>query len=784
MINEYNSLKKKLIKNEFKNLNSAQLDAVLTSKGALLILAGAGSGKTTTVVNKIAYLLKYGDCFDNSSSLPSAVNESFITYMKTFADGGFPPDDYIVDVIKNNPVSPYNILAFTFTNKAANEMKERISNIAGDIVSDMWIGTFHSICVKILRRNIEKLDGYSSNFVIYDTADQITLIKMCLSRLGFSEKEFPPKEVLGCIGRAKDNLIEPEEFCDTADTQKTQDIGSIYKVYQKYLKENNAVDFDDIINLTVNLLIKYPEVKNYYSEKFLHVLVDEYQDTNRAQYELIALLSSHHKNLCVVGDDDQSIYGWRGADIRNIINFEDTFNGCKVIRLEQNYRSTANILNAANSIISNNQNRKGKTLWTTGEDGEKISCFVAADDRDEAYNVVSKIDLLTREKDALYSDFAILYRTHSQSRVIEDTFIRNGIPYNIIGGLRFYERKEIKDILAYLKLIVNPSDNVSFKRIINFPKRGIGNKTVEHLENISANNEISMYNIASNPDFPQLSKNKASLLEFSNVLKDLADFSKDNPADEVIKHLLEKIPLIKEYEKEGEVDAKTRIDNIEELVSMAVELKEKENIVSLEEFLEYSSLITDTDISDEKSSNQITLMTVHAAKGLEYPYVFIVGLEEGLFPKTDFFTEDASKIEEERRLCYVAITRAKKRLYISRATRRLSFGRIVQNDPSRFIAEFPKNLISVEGTELKPAVDFASTTSKYKPTFAKYTPPQSKADTFVDTKEYTVGTKVFHKKFGTGKIAKVDVSEKMTILQIDFEKFGRKNIISTVVEIL
>ncbi len=784
MINEYNSLKHKLIKNEFKNLNSAQLDAVLTSKGALLILAGAGSGKTTTVVNKIAYLLKYGDCFDSLAPLPAAVNESFITYMKTFADGGFAPDEYITDVIKNNPVSPYNILAFTFTNKAANEMKERISNIVGDTALDMWIGTFHSICVKILRRNIDKIDGYSSNFVIYDAADQITLIKMCLSRLGFAEKEFPPKEVLGYIGRAKDNLIEPEEFCDTADTKKEQDIGSIYKIYQKYLKENNAVDFDDIINLTVNLLKKHPEVKKSYSEKFQHVLVDEYQDTNRAQYELIELLSSHHKNLCVVGDDDQSIYGWRGADIRNIINFEDTFSGCKVIRLEQNYRSTGNILNAANSIISNNLNRKGKTLWTTGEDGEKISCFVASDDRDEAYNVVNKIDMLMREEDASYSDFAVLYRTHSQSRVIEDSFIRNGLPYNIIGGLRFYERKEIKDILAYLKLVVNPSDNVSFKRIINFPKRGIGNKTIEHLETLSADNEISMFNLASNPDFPELSKSRASLLEFSKVLKELAEFSKDNSADEVIKHLLSRVPLIEEYEKEGEVDAKTRIDNIEELVSMAVELKEKENITSVEEFLEYSSLITDTDISDENGSNQITLMTVHAAKGLEYPYVFIVGLEEGLFPKTDFFTEDASKIEEERRLCYVAVTRAKKRLFISRATRRLSFGRIVQNDPSRFISEFPENLISVEGFEFKPPADFVSSDYDYKPTYTKYTPPASKVDTFVDTKKYTAGTKVFHKKFGTGTIAKVDVSEKMTILQIDFEKFGRKYIISTVVEII
>lgn len=784
MLSKYNELKKQLIKNEFKHLNSAQLKAALTSGGALLILAGAGSGKTTTVISRIAYLLKYGQAFDDSSVLPENVDENFITYMQSFADCGMAPDDYITDVIKDEPVLPYNVLAFTFTNKAANEMKERVSSIIGDSVYDMWIGTFHSVCMKILRRNIDKLGGYTSNFVIYDTADQITLVKMCLERLNISEKFLPPKEILGYIGRAKDNLTEPDEFELEADSAKAADVANVYKLYQKYLRENNALDFDDIINLTIKLLKTHEEVRKYYADKFYHVLVDEYQDTNRAQYELISLLSSKHKNLCVVGDDDQSIYGWRGADIRNIIDFENTFSGCKVIRLEQNYRSTKTILDAANNIIKNNENRKGKTLWTQSDTGEKINCYLASDDRDEADKIISVISEITNDESAFYRDFAVLYRTHSQSRIIEDALVRNAIPYKIIGGLRFYERKEIKDVLAYLKLIVNPLDNVSLKRIINFPKRGIGQTTVTSLEQLSATEEKSMLEIISDDSYPELAKARTKLLSFYDVIKNLAEFSNDHTPAELIKELLSQTHLLDEYAKEGEVDAKTRTDNIEELVSMAVELEETENIKILSEFLEYTSLITDTDISDE-SADQVTLMTVHAAKGLEYPYVFIVGLEEGLFPKTDPFSVDNTKLEEERRLCYVAITRAKKRLFLSHARRRLSFGRIVQNDPSRFIAELPAELINFErgftGASETPRVEISS--AQPKP-FKKFVPPAFAENTFADTKEYSVGTSVMHKKFGEGIIASVDASSKMTILTVDFKQFGRKNIISTAVEII
>lgn len=783
MLSRYNELKKQLIKNEFKHLNSAQLKAALTSSGALLILAGAGSGKTTTVISRIAYLMKYGSAYDNSHILPPNVDENFLTYMQSFADCGMAPDDYITDVIKENPVLPYNVLAFTFTNKAANEMKERVSAIAGDSVYDMWIGTFHSVCMKILRRNIDKLGGYTSNFVIYDTADQIILVKMCLERLNISEKFLPPKEVLGYIGRAKDNLTEPDEFELEADSSKAQDVANIYKLYQKYLRENNAVDFDDIINLTIKLLKTHEDVRKYYADKFHHVLVDEYQDTNRAQYELISLLSGKHKNLCVVGDDDQSIYGWRGADIRNIIDFENTFSGCSVIRLEQNYRSTKTILDAANSVIKNNLNRKGKTLWTQSDDGEKISCYLASDDRDEADKIISVINDTISSDGAFYRDFAVLYRTHSQSRIIEDALVRNAIPYKIIGGLRFYERKEIKDVLAYLKLIVNPLDNVSLKRIINFPKRGIGQTTVSQLEQLSATEEKSMLELIAE-DYPELLKAKTKLLGFYDTIKSLSDFSADHTPAELIKELLSKTLLLEEYAKEGEIDVKTRTDNIEELVSMAVELEETENIKTLSEFLEYTSLITDTDVSDE-SADQITLMTVHAAKGLEYPYVFIVGLEEGLFPKTDPFSIDTSKLEEERRLCYVAITRAKKKLYLSHTRRRLSFGRIMQNDPSRFISELPSELISFE-----KAFSFGSETphteisqSVPKP-IKKFVPPAFAENTFTDTKEYSIGTSVMHKKFGEGVIASVDASSKMTILTVDFKQFGRKNIISTAIEII
>ena len=785
MLQEYNYLKQQLIKKEFEHLNSAQLKAALTSRGALLILAGAGSGKTTTVISRIAYLLKYGSAYDESLNLPACVDENFIAYMKSFVDSGFPADEYISDIIAENPVAPNNILAFTFTNKAANEMKERVAAIIGDSVYDMWIGTFHSVCMKILRRNIDRLGKYTSNFVIYDTADQITLVKMCLDRLGFSEKVLPPKEILGYIGRAKDNLTEPDEFEDNASSAKEADIAKVYKIYQRYLAENNAVDFDDIINLTIKLFKQFNEVREFYANKFHHVLVDEYQDTNRAQYELISLLSSKHKNLCVVGDDDQSIYGWRGADIRNIIDFEITFPNCTVIRLEQNYRSTKNILDAANSIIANNKNRKGKTLWTSSDEGGKIHCYEAADDRDEADKIISLISGISDKEGTDYRDFAVLYRTHSQSRIIEDALVRNGLPYKIIGGLRFYERKEIKDVLAYLKLIVNPLDNVSLKRIINFPKRGIGQATVANLEELSASEGKSMLEILSSPEFPELSKAKNKLLEFHSLIAGLTEFSANNTTAETLKELIKRTHLTDEYEKEGEVDAKTRMDNIEELVSMAVELQETENIITPADFLEYTSLITDTDVSDE-SADQITLMTVHAAKGLEYPYVFIVGLEEGLFPKTDPFLDDMIKLEEERRLCYVAVTRAKKQLFLSHARRRLSFGRIMQNDPSRFISELPYDLIEFEkGFRSMPENSFSVKTDSVQPRqIKKFTPPSFTENTFSDTKTYTAGSAVIHKKFGRGIIASVDASSKMTILTVDFEQFGRKNIISTAVEVI
>ena len=781
MLEKYNALKKQLIEKEFSHLNPAQLSAALTSEGALLILAGAGSGKTTTVISRIAYLLKYGSAYNDSKVLPLGADENFLKYMESFASANVAPDDFIVDIIKENPVSPYNILAFTFTNKAANEMKDRVSKIAGNIVNDMWIGTFHSICVKILRRNIDKLGKYTNNFVIYDTADQITLIKMCLSRLGFSEKVYPPKEVLGHIGRAKDCLIEPSEYAESADSSKMSDIAIIYKTYQKYLQENNALDFDDIINLTIKILKNNKDVKKYYADKFQHVLVDEYQDTNRAQYELISLLSSGHGNLCVVGDDDQSIYGWRGADIQNIIDFEKNYKNCKVIRLEQNYRSTKNILKAANNIISNNENRKGKTLWTSSEEGENIHCYEASDDRDEANNVISRISSLENVK---YSDIAVLYRTHSQSRVIEDAFVRKSIPYKIIGGLRFYERKEIKDLLGYLKLIVNPLDNVSFKRVVNFPKRGIGSTTISILEELSSREENSMLEIALNPHYDELSKSRTKLAEFSSIITKLSRFAEENSVSDTIEEIISSTKMIEEYEKEGEVDYKTRVDNINELISMAVELEEKEDITTIQEFLEYTSLITDSDVSDD-SIDQVTLMTVHAAKGLEFPYVFIVGLEEGLFPKLDPFSSDNTKLEEERRLCYVAITRAKKKLFLSHARRRLSCGRFMQNNPSRFIDELPSNLIDFE-REFTTTVerDFTTEyTSKPQKPIKRFTPPSFTENTFVDANKYNSGMIVLHKKFGKGIIASVDSSSKMTILTVDFEQFGRKNIISTSVEV-
>ncbi|QNU67576.1 DNA helicase PcrA [Ruminiclostridium herbifermentans] len=632
-------------------LNKEQKEAVLHNEGPLLILAGAGSGKTRVLTHRIAYL------------------------------------------IKEQGVYPSSILAITFTNKAAREMRERIDSLIGDLSNDMWVGTFHSICIRILRRDIEKL-GYDRSFVIYDTTDQQVVIKECLKELNLSDKNFPPKSVLETIGKQKDELIDAEHFEKLyASDFRMGKIAKVYKLYEKKLKNNNALDFDDIIMNTIKLFKQCREVLEYYQKKFRYILVDEYQDTNTAQYTLVRMLSEVHQNLCVVGDDDQSIYGWRGANIRNILDFEKDFRNCKTIKLEQNYRSTQNILDAANFVISNNTGRKCKRLWTENKGGNKIVVCENDNEHEEAMYTAREIQRLINEENRKFKDFAVLYRINAQSRVLEEMFMREGLPYKIVGGLKFYDRKEIKDIIAYLRLIQNPADNVSLKRIINVPKRGIGDTTVEHAENIAIENGVSIFTIISDArEYSALGRAAQKLDAFAKMILRLRTIKETISITELLDMVINDTGILKEYEVENTVEAQSRIENIKELKSVALEFEKQNELNSLEEFLANISLVSDLDNLEEEQ-DYVVLMTMHSAKGLEFPVVFIPGMEEGVFPGYRAITEGPEQLEEERRLCYVGITRAREKLYLSNARFRTLFGNSSYNRPSRFLSEIPENLI-------------------------------------------------------------------------------------------
>lgn len=632
-------------------LNKEQKDAVLHNEGPLLILAGAGSGKTRVLTNRIAYL------------------------------------------IKEQGVFPSNILAITFTNKAAREMRERIDNLIGDLSNDMWVGTFHSICIRILRRDIDKL-GYDKSFVIYDTQDQQVVIKECIKELNINEKNFPPKSVLEAIGKQKDELIDAAHFEKLyASDFRLGKISKLYSLYQKKLKNNNALDFDDIIMNTIRLFQQNPEVINYYQRKFRYILVDEYQDTNTAQYTLVRSLSEAHGNLCVVGDDDQSIYGWRGANIRNILDFEKDFKGCKTVKLEQNYRSTQHILDAANHVIRNNTGRKSKSLWTDNKDGSKIVMCENDNEHEEALYAAREIQRLIREDDRKFKDFAVLYRINAQSRVLEEMFMREGLPYKIVGGQKFYDRKEIKDIIAYLRLIQNPADNVSLKRVINVPKRGIGDATVDLAEDLALESGVPIFSVISNADeCPSLKRAANKLGNFSTMIMKLRTMKENMGIADLLEMVVDDTGILREYEIENTVEAQSRIENIKELKSVAMEFEKQSEDNSLEEFLAHISLVSDLDNLEEEQ-DYVVLMTMHSAKGLEFPVVFIPGMEEGVFPGYRAITEGPEQLEEERRLCYVGITRAREKLYLSNARFRTLFGNSSYNKPSRFLSEIPEELI-------------------------------------------------------------------------------------------
>ena len=633
-----------------EGLNDKQKEAVLNTDGPCLVIAGAGSGKTKVLTHKIAYLMAE----------------------------------------KN--IKPWNILAITFTNKAANEMKQRVENLVGEAAKDMWIGTFHSICVRILRKTIDRI-GFDSSFLIFDTSDQKTLIKECMKTLKIDDKMFTDKSVLAEISNGKNEMLEPKAYMvKYAGDFRREKIGEIYELYQKRLKENNAIDFDDIINFTIKILTENPDILEYYSEKFKYILVDEYQDTNKAQFTLVTILASRYGNITVVGDNDQGIYSFRGADISNILNFEKDYPGTKIIKLEQNYRCTGNILNAANAVIKHNENKYEKKLWTQNDEGELPTIHRADDEYDEGRYIVEQINHLKREEYFKNSDFVILYRMNSQSRAIEEILRREDIPYKIVGGLKFYERKEIKDIISYLRLIYNPSDNISLKRVINEPKRGIGKTSVDNVQEISENTGTSMFEIIKNAEQYGLNRLKANSQEFINLIEEMRSKINDLSISEIIKETLNKSGYVKALEAEDTTEAESRIQNLEEFLTVAIEFEEQEAENSLADFLEGITLSSDID-GMEETEDSVTLMTLHSAKGLEFNTVFLVGMEEGIFPGYKSIGEP-KELEEERRLFYVGITRAKRYLYLTCSRKRTIFGSTSYNAISRFVNEIPKDLLN------------------------------------------------------------------------------------------
>lgn len=722
-----------------KGLNDRQREAVLHTGGPLLILAGAGSGKTRVLTHRIAYLIEEKEVF------------------------------------------PGNILAITFTNKAANEMKERVASLLDGDVDNIWMGTFHSIGVRILRRDIDKI-GYERSFSIYDRDDQITLMKECIKEKDLNKDIYKEKSVLATISSLKDGMISPDTYINqNYNDFYRRNVGELYALYQKKLKQNNALDFDDLIIKTLELLRTEPMVLDYYQKKFKYIFIDEFQDTNKSQYELVRLLSNKHRNLCVVGDDDQSIYKFRGADITNILNFEKDFSDSKIIKLEQNYRSTKNILDVANHVIKNNSERKDKSLWTNNEEGDLVVVETLPDSQDEAYFVASMVEKLMDEgyKPA---DFAILYRTNAQSRSFEEAFMKRNIPYKIVGGLRFYDRREIKDILAYLKLIQNPNDDISLKRIINVPRRGIGNSTMEKIEEYASSVGESIYTILQDLEgIPNLSTRAINnLKEFVGIIDNLMGVRDQMGIKDFMGEVLDQTGYIKDLEKEDSIESRTRLENIKEFVSVAIDFEVRNPEGTLEDFLANVSLLSDVD-KTEDLDNSATMLTVHSAKGLEFPVVFLVGMEEGLFPISRAL-EDELELEEERRLCYVAITRAQKLLFITHAKIRTIYGNVNYSLPSRFIDEIPENLtttieenngLAKEGKrQLINVIDYTKRSDSSTPQS-----PSNKGDV-------KVGARVSHKKWGVGTVVQVKDREgdKEIVIAFD-EPTGLKRLLLSIAPI-
>ena len=770
-------LKKRALEKVFARMNEKQREAVFQINGPLLILAGAGSGKTTVVVNRIANMIKFGNGYQ-STAMPEGITGDDLQFLEGFAAGRASDEARLVNLCAFHPVRPWNILAITFTNKAAGELKDRLVAMLGEDANDIQASTFHSACVRILRRDIDKI-GYDRKFGIYDSDDSQRVVKEALKNLQADDKMFTPKSVAGAISRMKDELKSPEQALDEAGNDyRRRMIARVYAEYQKTLRSNTALDFDDIIGLTVRLFRENPEVLSYYQNRFRYIMVDEYQDTNHAQFTLVEMLSRQYKNICVVGDDDQSIYKFRGANIENILNFEEQFEDTKVIRLEQNYRSTQNILDAANSVIAHNTERKGKTLWTDNAAGDKVYWYHAQDEQGEAMFIGQTI-LDDVAKGAKFSDHAVLYRMNALSNNLEKYFVRTSIPYRIIGGHRFYERKEIKDVLAYLQIINNPADDVRLKRIINEPKRGIGDTTVEAAQRIADGLNLSLFEVMSHAkDYADLSRRGNVLEDFCRMLQELMDRADTMPLYDLLEAVLNKSTYRTYLKAQGEEGA-ARLENVDELMTNIKKYCEENDEPSLSGFLEEVSLFTDMDNYDP-DADCVTLMTVHSAKGLEFPYVFIDGMEDNLFPGMQSMF-NAAEMEEERRLAYVAITRAKKKLYITNAQTRMLYGTTQRNRPSQFLREIPESLLDCED-----AARIVSPTQISRPSAKSSGAPTRAAQQFgvggmkrpTASAHYTVGQTVRHKTFGTGIILNVTPMGNDSLLEIAFDTAGTKKLMS------
>lgn len=739
-------------------LNPKQQEAVLKTEGPLLIMAGAGSGKTRVLTHRMAYLLE------------------------------------------EKGVNPWNILAITFTNKAAKEMKDRVIRIVGPIGNDMWVSTFHSMCVRILRREAEQI-GYSRNFTISDQSETETLMKRIVKERNLDPKKYEPRMILGKISTAKNELLTPKAYANMTGNPFDQIVAECYQSYQRALENAQSMDFDDLIMLTVRLFEEHPDILTYYQNKFHYIHVDEYQDTNYAQYQLVRLMAKKFENICVVGDADQSIYGWRGADMTNILNFEHDYPKAKVVLLEQNYRSTKNILKAANGVISNNQNRKEKNLWTDNDDGERITYYRAQSEHDEARYIVSTMQEQKEKMGRKYGDFAILYRTNAQSRVIEDTLVKSNIPYKMVGGRKFYDRKEIKDVMAYLRLLSNPADDLSFNRIINVPKRGIGTVSLERLYAFADQYQYSYLEAAQNVALsPLTGKAAKETANFAKTITDLQKMAEFLSITELVEEMLKKTGYLETLKQEGTLEAESRIDNINEFLSVTQEFERlNEGESDLVTFLTDLALVSDLDNVEEEPQEEVTLMTLHAAKGLEFPVVFIIGMEEGVFPSYRSLMEEA-EMEEERRLAYVGITRAEQQLYLTNAYSRLLYGRTQNNPASRFLEEMAEDVLEMANGAARSPFLAASTSNepttyqqrwkneRYQRAFSETHQPKVKTETQsisqkgnsgADKLTWKTGDKASHKKWGVGVVVQISGEGDGLQLDIAFKDIGIKRLLAS-----